>query len=80
MLIIDKATKEEFFARVQIISRAIQNLEFYCNEKKVTLSASFGAARFDPDKGMDEKKLIELADNALLEVKRTKRGEIKLIN
>ncbi|HOW59635.1 MAG TPA: GGDEF domain-containing protein [Candidatus Omnitrophota bacterium] len=78
MLIIDKATKEEFFARVQMVSKAIQDLEFYCGEQKVTLSASFGAARFDPDKGMDEKKLVELADNALLEVKRTKRGEIKL--
>lgn len=78
MLIIDRATKEEFFSRLQMVSKAIQALELYCDGKKVELSASFGAARFDPDKGMDENKLIEMADDALLEVKRTKRGEIKL--
>ena len=78
MVIIDKATKEEFFHRTQMISNAIRNISFSYSGKKVQLTASFGAARFDPDRMSNETKLIELADQALLGVKRTKRGEIKL--
>ena len=80
MCIIDKATTEELVRRVGMISRTIRGLEFHEGGKSVQLTASFGVARFDPDKGIDEKKLIELADSALLEVKRTGRGEIKLAN
>lgn len=80
MLILDQATKEEFSGRIGKISQAICSLELFCDGKKIELSASFGAARFDPDGGLDEKKLIELADNALLEVKHTQRGGIKLAN
>ncbi len=80
MLIIDKATTEELLRRVGMISRAIRGLEFSFEDKKVHLTASFGIAKFDPEKKMDEKILIELADSALLEVKRTVRGEIKLAN
>lgn len=79
MLLIDQATREEFLARVEKISQSIRQLELTCDGKKVELSASFGAARFDPDSGMDEKKLVELADDALLEVKRSQRGGIKLV-
>ena len=78
MCIIDKATTEEMMRRVGMISHAIRDLEFNAEGKPVKLTASFGVVRFDPHKGMDEKILIELADNALLEVKRTGRGEIKL--
>lgn len=78
MLLIDQATPEELFMRMEKISRAIRRLELTCDGKKVELSASFGAARFDPTGGMDEKKLLELADDALLEVKRVQRGGIKL--
>ncbi len=80
MLILDQATKEEFYARVGKIIQAIRSLELLCEGKKIELSASFGAAWFDPNQEMDEKKLVELADNALLEVKRNQRGEIKLAN
>jgi diguanylate cyclase (GGDEF)-like protein len=79
MCIIDKATIEELLRRVGMISHAIRELEFNAGGKIVHLTASFGISRYDPDKGMDEKKLIELADNALLEVKRSGRGEIKLV-
>lgn len=80
MLLLDEATPEEFFSRLQTISRAIRSLEIYYDFKKLELTASFGAAHFSPSENMDEKRLIELADNALFEVKRTCRGEIKLIN
>ena len=77
--IIDKATQEEFLTRLQNIRIAIRGLQLFCDGKPVSLSASFGAARWKS--GMtDERKLIELADTALLEVKRTQRGEIKLAN
>lgn len=79
MLIVDKASTEEFLARLREVRQAIQGREFFCEGKPVKVSASFGAARWKPDM-MDEKKLIGLADNALLEVKRTHRGEIKLAN
>jgi len=78
MLIIDKATREEFLFRLQRIREAICSLELFSDGKPVSVSASFGAARWTPD--MTEKKLIELADGALLEVKRIQRGEIKLAN
>jgi diguanylate cyclase (GGDEF)-like protein len=79
MLIIDKATREELLMRLQDIRRSIRDLRFFYEGKKVSLSASFGAARWES--GMkDERKLIELADAALFDVKRTRRGEIKLAN
>ena len=79
MLIIDKATQKECLFRLQTIRQAIRSLDLVCDGKPVSLSASFGVARWEPEM-MDEKKLIELADGALLEVKRTKRGEILLAN
>ena len=79
MLIIDKATREELLFRLQRIREAIRNLELVCDGKPVKVTASFGAARWESET-MDEKKLIELADEALLEIKRTQRGEIKLAN
>ncbi len=79
MLIIDKATQEEFLTRIQNVRQAIRGLRFFYEGKQVNISASFGAARWEP--GMtDERRLIELADTALLEVKHTQRGEIKLAN
>ena len=79
MLIFDKATPEEFLARLHRVRQAIQNLEMLCDGKRVSVTASFGAARWESDM-MEEKQLIGLADQALLEVKRGKRGEIKLAN
>ncbi len=78
MLIIDRATTEELLRRVGMISQAIRELEFTPKGKPVHVSASFGISRYDPDKGMNETRLIELADMALLEVKRSGRGEILL--
>ena len=79
MLIIDKATQEEFLFRLQRIRQAVQGLELTCGGKTVSISASFGAARWEPGM-LDEKQLIGIADGDLLEVKRTGRGEIKLAN
>ncbi len=79
MLIIDKASQKECLFRLQTIRQAIRSLDLVCDGKPVSLSASFGVARWEPEM-MDEKKLIELADSVLLEVKRTKRGEILLAN
>jgi len=79
MIIIDKATQEEFLNRLRKVQLAVQQMELLCEGKPVKISASFGAARLDPVM-MDEKKLIGLADDALLEVKRSRRGEIKLAN
>ena len=80
MAILDKATQEEFLARVKVLQQAILNIRLILEENPVRISASFGAARFDPSGNIDEKKLIDLADSALLEVKRTQRGGIKLAN
>ena len=80
MLIIDRAATEDFLARISTIRTAVRNIQLLFEGTPVRISASFGAARFDPASGMDEKKLIDLADAALLEVKRTGRGEIKLAN
>ena len=79
MIIIDKATQEEFLSRLKKVRLAIQQMELLYEGKPVSISASFGAVRLDPVM-MDEKKLIGLADDALLEVKRSRRGEIKLAN
>ncbi len=78
MCVIDKATTEELLRRVGMISHAIRAIEFIVTGKPVHLTASFGIARFDPDKGMDDKKLIEKAETALLEAKRSASGEIQL--
>lgn len=79
MLILDKATPKEFFARLDRVRQAIQGLEMFCDGKPVNITASFGAARWESSM-TGEKQLIGLADQALLEVKRGKRGEIKLAN
>lgn len=79
MLIINKATQQECLSRIETIRQVIRNLEFFCEGKRVPVSASFGAARWEASM-KDEKKLIELADGALMEVKRTQRGDILLAN
>lgn len=76
MLIIDEASTGEFLSRLKEVRQAVRNLKFEYEGKPVTISASFGAARWDSN-GMDVTKLIEVADSALLEVKRVQRGGIK---
>lgn len=76
LIIIDKATTEELFNRLNAIAQAIRNIDFRAGVEKVRVSASFGVSKFDPSTDMNESALIERSDKALLEVKNLKRGSI----
>ncbi len=79
MFIIDHASIEALSARLETIRKAVVNLPLDFNGTKITISASFGVAKIDPRKESDVTRVIQMADDALLEVKRTGRGQIRII-
>ncbi len=79
MFIIDHASIEALMARLEAIQKVVLNLPLSFNGEKVTISASFGVAKIDPRKESDVTRVIQMADDALLEVKRTCRGQIRII-
>lgn len=72
----DQTENMEIVKNVTRISNAIRALPLSANNEPVKLTASFGVAKFEPGMNLDEKKLIEVADKELLNVKRTQRGAI----
>ncbi len=80
MVILDHATREDFLRRAGEINENIRRIELYFDGKPVKVSASFGAACYQPQGSVNEQGLLELADKALFEVKRTSRGGILLAN
>ncbi|MBI1977372.1 MAG: GGDEF domain-containing protein [Candidatus Omnitrophica bacterium] len=79
MIIIDKADKEVFLKRIQEVQEAIRNMKIVQTIKNLEVSLSVGAIKVDPKKFDKVFTAVDLADKALLEVKQTKRGEIKLV-
>ena len=75
----DDVPTEVLISRVGQMCSAVSALVFHSDAKgDFSVSASFGAAKFDPNQNKDEKALIELADQALLEVKRTGKGKVQI--
>lgn len=83
MIMIDQADKDAFYKRVESVKKAINQVHVFPSHgklnEKIEISASVGAVKVDPKKHSDIKAIVSLADSALLEVKRTKRGKTLLV-
>ena len=78
ILILDEASREQILKRLGQFRDAIRGVPFQQAGREIPISASFGAAEFHHDAPIDMQGLIKQADWALLEVKGTRRGEIRL--
>ena len=84
MILINSAEKEAFLARMASLQQALKEMKLSHQGKEVPISISFGALRVDPEKlkhkNQDVEQILSLADQALMELKRTdRRGDINLI-
>ena len=78
MILIDHATREEFFARVSRIQQALCNIKVRHADKEIPVSVSFGAVQYLPDRSTDVEALLQAADKAMFHVKRSGGGQIYL--
>ncbi len=64
--------------RLEKIINDVRTMNLTYKRENIPVSLSIGAATFDPNKKIDETQLIELADQQLLQVKRSGRGKAQL--
>ena len=76
---LDLTNSERFLERVKPIQMAVQDLSLLHQGKKVPISVSFGGVKVSPGRFRNITEVTDAADQALLEVKKTQRGEIRLV-
>ena len=75
--LVDKSAYEDVEKRLVRVRNAIRSMELHPGKDKVVkVSVSFGVVRYEIGRGLDAKALIGLADEQLLSVKQTSRGQI----
>ncbi len=79
VFVIDQADKAVFISRVEAIRDAVKNVRVTANGEELKVTVSIGAVKVDPTKQSNIQKIIELADQALLNVKKQERGTIHLL-
>lgn len=78
IMCIDQIEHDALVGRLTRINTSVLKLNLMHNQRMVPVTISFGAARFIPGNGLTEEKLMELADQELLSVKRNNRGNISI--
>ena len=78
VIVMDEVPGGRILSRLEEIRAAIRCTSFRHGQKSIPLSASFGAAEFLPEGMAEGQDLLRRADQALLKVKETQRGEIRL--
>lgn len=76
ILFLDIPDREMLSNRLIKISQGVTSLNLTQQDHNVLISISIGAARFNPDQNMTKDQLLEKADEQLLLVKKTNRGQI----
>ena len=64
---------------METISGAVKNLRIKVKEEEFQVSVSFGCVKADPRKYKNVNEIIDAADQALLDVKKSQRGNFHLI-
>jgi len=76
ILFLDTANADVLMQRLTKISQAVTSLNLKQQNQTVLISVSIGAAKFVPQQSMTKELLLEKADQQLLLVKKTNRGQI----
>lgn len=79
MFFIDMPDRAAFLGRLEQIKRKVQDVKLHYAGKEIPLSVSFGAVCVDPSRYKTSQSVIDVADKAMLSVKRSKPGEIYLV-
>jgi diguanylate cyclase (GGDEF)-like protein len=77
---IDMVNKEAFMTRLEEIRENVRNLIIRDKGNETAVSLSFGAVFVDLSRYQEAQVVIDVADQAMLEVKKKKRGEIYLVD
>lgn len=76
---LDLADAETFMERIKPVQLAVKNISIPHNGGNVAVSVSFGCVKVSPGRFKNVTEVTDAADQALLEVKKTQRGEIRLV-
>ncbi len=79
MFFLDLASSESFFDRIEPIQRSLNNFSLRHKGNDVVISVSFGGVKVKPGHFQNVTDITDAADQALLEVKKTQRGGIRLV-
>ena len=79
MFFLDLSDSESFFDRVRPIQQVMKDISLTHQGKKVSISVSFGGVKVKPGRFRNVTEITDAADRAMLEVKKTQRGGVRLV-
>ncbi len=80
LVFFDSIDRSRFFERITELSASIKSTELEHEGDPVQVSASFGALEVKPGEFDRLDDIVQLADSAMFQVKRKKRGEVHIHN